>query len=157
MTIASLYSTGEKMEKQNILTELLKEKETIRMQVATLNEDLEAVNRLLKRFSKNQQIEIQISTQLPQPDALGLTEAIRQLFEQYPEKEWSPAEIRNRLNEMKLRGEINSEAKDFLPSTHLIIKKLINNDFVEKVREQADPTRKWYKRRLTIEERKRVE
>lgn len=136
----------------DILTGLLKEKDTIRMQIAGLEADLEAVDRLLNRFSRNQQIEMPISTKplQPQPNALGLTEAVKDCFERYPNKQWSPAELRDRLKEMKRRGELKSEAKDFLPTIHVIIKKLINDDFVKLAREQSDPVRKWYKKIIAM-------
>lgn len=140
------------MDKRNILTDLRREKDTIRMQIAALEADLEAVDRLLKRFSSNHQIEPN-STQLPQPNVLGLTGAVKQLFDHYPNKDWAPAEIRDRLNEMKRRGELKTEAKDFLPIVHMIIKGLIKNNFVGISREQDKPAkRKWYKRKFTLKE-----
>ena len=136
------------MDKNSILKDLRKEKDTIRGQIATLEADLGAVDRLLKRFSSNHQIEISNLTQLPQLNVLGLTGAVTQFFENYPNKEWAPAELRDRLKEMKRRGELNSKAKDFLPTIHMIIKKLIDDEFVIMTKEQTDPTRKWYKRKL---------
>jgi len=145
------------MNKNNdMITDLLKDKDTIRNQIAVLEADLEAVDRLLKRHSSNHQVEIPITAELLQPNALGLTEAVTQLFEEPPSKEWSPAEIRNRLNEMNRIGEIKSNARDFLPSVHLIIKRLIKNNIVEMTREQTDPVRKWYKKINTMNERKLV-
>lgn len=141
------------MYKNSMLADLLKERELIRMQMHVLRDDLEAVNRLLKRFSKNQQAELPISTQLPQLNVLGLTEAVKQFFENFPDKEWAPAELRDRLKEMRRRGELKSGAKDFLPTIHMIIRKLIEKDFIYKVKEQTNPPRKWFKKKYIKNER----
>jgi len=130
----------------NTTINLQSEKHRIELEIEQLKADLIAVERLLQRRIPGTQLEIGGADPIISPKKIGLTVAITGYFRDYPDKEWSPSDIRDWLVDLKRRDGLNSEAASFLTATHTVIRKLMNKKKIVIAREQIEPKpRKWYK------------
>ncbi len=77
--------------------DLQSEERRIELEIEQLRLDLVAVRRLIQRHSIHQQLEIGGVNSIIGPKLIGLTVAITRLFEDFPDKEWSPSELRDYL------------------------------------------------------------
>ncbi len=77
-------------------------------------------------------------------DELGLTEAIRRVFRQNPEKNFIPVEIRDELEQM---GHDVEKYGNILASIHSVIKRLLDKDISQLgTRSNGKPCYQWRKK-----------
>lgn len=124
------------------------EEQRIELELEQLRADLVTVRRLIQQHSIQQPFKSNVvgSDTIISPKRIGLTDAVTGFFKDFPDKEWSPSDIRDWLLDLRRRGELKSNAKSLLTASHTVIRKLEKKKKIEMVREQIEPKpRKWYK------------
>jgi archaellum component FlaC len=129
-------------------TELFKQvKAEIASKRAELGECLSRVEALEDEISGLQQTAAGLAKTLGEQyeaeDELGLTEAIRRVFRQNPEKNFVPVEIRDELEQMGYNVE---KYGNILASIHSVIKRLLDKDISQLgTRTNGKPCYQWKK------------
>lgn len=120
------------MEAQNIIDDLNEDRRKIREQIKELEADLQATDRVIRRYSKND---------APPPSSPSTDgnhsfkpkEAGKHLVIQAgPKKIWKPTGMRDELVKLRGQGRLLSEAKDLLSPSHGILKSLVKEGLMVK-------------------------
>ena len=128
--------------------DLRSEEQRIELELEQIQADLSAVRRLILRHEVQETLELKVTGNdtIISPKRIGLTVAITGFFKDFPDKEWSPSDLRDWLLELRRRGELYSKAKSLLTATHTVIRKLEGQKKIVVCRTQVEPKpRKWYK------------
>lgn len=140
--------TENDMSENSIITTLREEREKIRGQIATLEFDLNAITRVIQRFSGSQiegrQVEMTEIIHSSNGETIGPTQAVRQLFDRFPKKKWTPRQIRDFLTIMKESGELTTETKKLLTTTHWLLKRFVDDEYIQKI--ETGPRKAWYRK-----------
>lgn len=64
---------------------------------------------------------------------LGICEVIKKMFDEDPQKDWTPPALRDELQKMRTKGLLKSKAKKLLSSVHLPLQRLVRNEYVKKI------------------------
>lgn len=119
------------MNEKLIQIDLLGEKTKIQQQIASLKRDLEAIDRLLDKYEKDE--EKAVYTDGIIFEIMSASEAVIKLFNDFSSKEWKSKELAENLQKLVKEGKVESNSRDLLTSTRSIIKTLLKNKFIEKV------------------------
>jgi hypothetical protein len=109
----------------------------------SLNKDLDTIKRLKKKYliEQNQLSIIPQSESIPiNSSALGITETVKNLLKQFPDKKWTPNQFRDELTKLRLAGKLNSEAKDLRIAAHTVLTNLVKEGIVLKHNDTRIPT-----------------
>ena len=116
------------------------EKKLIQEQVITLQNDLQSIDRLIERYKIRNQNQLAIN--MPQNEKIGPTQAVRDLFDNNPERDWKPGEIRDELDKLKDNGILESSTDKLLHTVHWILRKLTEKNYIKKDSSKQIPTYK---------------
>ena len=120
------------MEKSNLVVALQEIVRTYTDQIREMEADRQAANRMIRRLSRDGQLEIPTVSSVAKVNTMGPTLAIRELLSQFPNKWWQPTETRDKLDLMRQSGELASETKDLLTTVHSVFKRLHESGYAEK-------------------------
>lgn len=101
-------------------------------QIEELEAEREVAKRMLARFSGNGQSEIRGVITVTKTNVLGPTEALKSLFDTFPNKRWKAVELRDGLREMKESGELKSTSKELLKSVYYLLRRFKDRGYIEK-------------------------
>jgi hypothetical protein len=80
------------------------------------------------------------TTRVFETTILKPVQAVRELFNQFPEQEFSPPKIRDYLKKLKTKGELDHKGKSLLVTTHTAIRGLLKQrEIIAIERKGQDP------------------
>ena len=110
---------------------LIEKKRQITEQFEKLKKDLEGIERTLEILKTGTQTKIKLEVSLPENRKMTPNEAIKKLFNDYPNNNWSPKELTNKLIKLKEEGKLNSQSKDLLWGVHTVLRALKKQNFIK--------------------------
>lgn len=119
------------MENKIIQLDLLEEKKKISFQIESLKKDLEAVNRLLEKYDNDDSKTLYTDGMIY--ESKKLSDAISELFDAYPTKEWKSTDVIKNMEVLRDEGKIHTKTKDFATSVRSVIKSMIVKGYVMKI------------------------
>lgn len=122
--------------------------EIIQEEIDRLQVGLKAVLGLLERSPIREKLSSNTDTVQPLNEKVGPTKAIIQMFDNSPNYNWTPGELRNKLLKLRKDGKLASKSTDMLSAVHSILKHLIKIEHIEKDSNKQIPT---YRRKLEKE------
>jgi hypothetical protein len=125
---------------RNIINPLKELKKQIVEQRESLKTDLEAVERLLKKHSSSEENQLPIFAKESFNKKIKPTEAIMQLFNNDPNKAWTPSKLRDELLKLKSKGLLITESSDLQSTVHSILRLKVNNGTLIKDSTKRIPT-----------------
>ena len=82
---------------------------------------------------------------IPAKEKIGGTDAVRNLFSQYPTRRWTPRDIQDELEKMLGEGHLYTHRDHIAPDfVHSILSGLVKQDFVTKHQPVPKSRRSWY-------------
>lgn len=128
------------METQNIIKDFDEDSRKIREQIKELEADLQAIERLRRRYSQSSapppssQSESHglLSSPTGNPSFKPKEAGKHLVIQAGPKKIWKPTGMRDELVKLRGQGRLLSEAKDLLPPCHGILKSLVKDGLMVK-------------------------
>lgn len=127
------------MENNQFVSALRDEERRLEHEISILENELEEIQRMIKRRSADQVAQLPLpigptvrQTEHSSKQVRGPVEAVRSLFDESPEKMWSPIEIKNRLEIMKNEGTLQSNTKRLFGAVHTALGSLVHSKYVIK-------------------------
>lgn len=102
-------------------------KKQIVEQIESLKADLEAVERLLKKHSLKEDGQLPLFDDNTSNEAMKPTEALLKIFNDNPNKSWTPSELRDEFVKLKERNLLLTESKSLLSAIHTILQMHVKN------------------------------
>lgn len=131
------------MDRDNMLEALKSGIKEYNQQIEELEAEREVARKMLLRFSSNGQTEIKEVVLDTHSVKIGPTLAIKELFNGSPQRKWKAPELRDKLQNMKESGVLETEAKNLLPTVYYLLKRLIKKDYIKK---DYSSTGTWYRK-----------
>ena len=120
------------MDKENMIEALRTGIGEYTKQIEELEAERDVAKRMLARFSGNGQTEIQGTVAVTKSAILGPTEAMKYLFDTFPNKKWKAVELRDRLRKMKDEGSLNSQSSELIKSVYYLLRRFIDREYIDK-------------------------
>lgn len=135
-------------EKEITLTTLRQEKRKIDEKIYRLKDERNAIDKTISYLMGDTQLQIMDAFRSVPRKTIGPTEAIRDLFNQYPQKKWLPGRLRDELKDLKKNGELKTESENLLSAVHWILRAFVERGDIEK---RGHDKIKWY-RKINVED-----
>ena len=130
-------------ERETTLATLRQEKRKIEERLSRLKGERDAIDTTIFYFMGGTQLSIEDVHEEKSHRAAGPTEAIRNLFNNNPNRKWLPGQFRNELQHMKKSGDLISDSKHILSTVHWILRALVERGEIEK---GGNSKIKWYRK-----------
>jgi hypothetical protein len=139
------------MADKNVVSVLIQERDEIIERLSKANPDLgvelKIVMRMIEKHSHNGQTQISIPFQEKETitrskgrGKLLPISVIKEYFNNHPEQEFSPPELRKILIDACNSGEVKIKGKNISSTNHVILRMLVDNGFIRKIeREGTNP------------------
>lgn len=137
-------------DKKQVYQALLEEADQLTTRVAkydgVLATELKIVLRMMQRYIPQNGVDSQTNknisesiTKVEESKLVKPSQVLRRIFKENPDKEYSPAQLRDILSEVKRRGELIMRSKNLLVTTHTILRILTKKKFIRKI-DKSDGT-----------------
>ena len=135
------------MDRESMLEALKTGIKEYTQQIEELEAEREVARKMLLRFSSNGQTEIKEIVLDSHSVKIGPTLAMKELFEGSPQRKWKAPELRDKLQNMKDSGVLESNAQNLLTTVYYLLKRLCKRGYIEKY---SAGQRSWY-RKINVE------
>ncbi|NQU06238.1 MAG: hypothetical protein HQ568_09115 [Calditrichaeota bacterium] len=136
------------MNNSEILAGLDEKEAMLMVHIERLKLDIESIKRTKLIFSgdSESQIEMKSIIETPTNSKIKPTQAIREMFDTYPDRKWFPGQIRDRLETMRDADKLNSNYENLLYAVHSILREMTKRGEIDKS-EPDKNKRRWYKKK----------
>lgn len=141
--------------KQDILIELIRERERITLLIAELQQELSLIEKIIERRSSEDVDETKRYSSVTKFSALKPQKALERIFKENQTTNFLPNQLSVELMRMAKQGQLISQSKNLLNVVHTALKALVKKGLIIK-HTQMDPPRYRWKSEVTeiIEEDK---
>ena len=120
------------METQQIIEDLNEDRRKIRDQIKELEADLQAIDRLTRRYSQNSAPPLSSPSTDGNPSFKPKEAGKHLVIQAGPKKIWKPTQMRDELVKLRGQGRLLSKTEDLLPPSHEILKSLVKDGLMVK-------------------------
>ena len=145
--------------KQDILIELIRERERITLLIAELQQELSLIEKIIERRSSEDVDETKRYSSVTKFSALKPQKALERIFKENQTTNFLPNQLSVELMRMAKQGQLISQSKNLLNVVHTALKALVKKGLVIKHAELNPPRYRWnieglesYKKEMTEEE-----
>lgn len=131
------------MDREGMLEALKTGVKEYTQQIEDLEAEREVARKMLLRFSSNGQTEIKEIVLDSHSVKIGPTLAMKELFDGSPQRKWKAPELRDKLQNMKESGVLESEAKNLLTTVYYLLERLRKKKYIKR---RHSSTGTWYRK-----------
>lgn len=132
-------------EKDTALTVLRQEKRNLDEKLSRLKRERDAIDTSISYLMGSNLLSLDETFEEVGQKSVGPTDAVRNLFNLYPQKKWLPGHLRDELNVLKNVGLLESESENLLSSVHWILRALYRDGEGE-IEKGGKGKIKWYRK-----------
>jgi hypothetical protein len=122
------------MNQENIIAVLRERLQLKEQELAATQADVDALRRSLAILGGQEPVSNERQYDSKEQRPLRLTPALMSIFEQDPEKKWTPLQLREELERMKREGRFQTKSKDFFPAMHGTLLDLSKRGFLKRAK-----------------------